>query len=122
MLASLVADAATQAAPYQIRPLSIVVMIGVGAAIPLLTAFITKHNAHPALKGGITILLSALTALFTQAQVNDGVGVLSKQSVILWFFGLVTAEATYYAAWKQVNASANLAPKFGIGPANPPAA
>lgn len=114
------ADAATQAAPYQIRPLSLVVMIGVGAALPLLTAFLTKHNAHPALKGGLTILLSALTALFTQAQVNDGVGVLSKQSIILWFFGLVSAEAAYYAAWKPMNAPANLAPKFGIGPANPP--
>lgn len=122
MLASFVADAATQAAPYQIRIASWVVMIVVGSLIPVITALLTKHHASGALKGAVTIILTAVTALLTQSQVNDGVAVISKQAVLLFFVGLAQAEAAYYVAWKQVNTSANVAPKFGLGPANPPAA
>lgn len=113
----LLADAATQAAPYNIQLKSWIVMIVAGSVIPLVTAFLTKVNAHSLLKGMITVVLTAVTALIAQATVNDGIAVISKQAVILWFVGLAQAEVAYYAAWKPANAPANLAPTFGLGPA-----
>jgi len=114
------AEDVTRSQPFELRINSLVVMIAVGSIIPVVTGLVTKLHAHDALKGGITILLSAITALAAQATINDGVSVISKQALILFFVGLVQAEAAYYGLWKPVNAQANLAPRVGLGPANPP--
>jgi hypothetical protein len=104
---------------------ALVVSAGVGTLVPILNGLLTKVTLPSAVKGVITIILSAIVALITSATLADGTAVISWLTFLMWFLTTVGAIAAYVNIYKPLNLTSStpngkLAPNSGIGPDSPP--
>lgn len=75
----------------------------VGTVLPLINGFLTKLSTHPAVKGVLAIVLSAVNALVTTAVLADGTAVISQQTAIAALLSLVVSVAMYLNLWKPLH-------------------
>lgn len=65
------------------------------AVIPVVTAVVTRFDAHPFVKFVIATILSAVSSLVQVATVADGVAVISKQTALLIVFQAIATLVAY---------------------------
>lgn len=92
----------------------------VSTVLPLIIAFVTKRHAPNWVKQVVSIAAAAVTAIITAGTQLDGTAVISKETVILAFTGLVTQITTYLGLYKPNSVSEFTLPGFGLGPAGDP--
>lgn len=87
-----------------------------GTIVPILVGILTKIDAHPGLKGGINVLLSAVAGLIATAITQDGV--LTQEAIVAGFMAFVASIATYYGFLKPSGVSGSVqssTAKVGVG-------
>lgn len=115
VLAQQTAEEVTRSNPWQLRVDSGVVTLIAGTLLPLLVGFVTKLGAPPGLKALLLLVLSTASGLLTQAAVNDGVAVISKQAFMLAAGTFIVGVVTHKGLWKPLEVPAKLAPNNGVG-------
>jgi hypothetical protein len=96
----------------ELAPLAVTVVLG--TIIPLLTGILTKLNTSATVKGVVTLTLSAIAGVITQATTTDGGAILSDETLILAGLAWVQAVAAYLGLWRNLDTNAKLAPNKGI--------
>lgn len=70
----------------------------VGVVIPIITAVVARWTAAPGVKAVITLTLSAVAGVVTQA--IEGGGIWTSEMIVNAVVAYVIAIATYYGLWK----------------------
>lgn len=94
---------------------ALVVTILLGTVLPILVGLVTKLDAPSGMKGSILIVLNAVQAGVVSATTSDGSASFTRESIVLFLFGLATSLSTYYGVYKPLDVPSKLAPEFGIG-------
>lgn len=92
-----------------------IVTLVVAYLIPLVTAFITKVSASTTLKQFVTLVLSAASGFITNATMQDGTAVFTKQALLFAVLSFATANVAYLGTWKPHDINAKTAPRAGLG-------
>lgn len=93
------------------------VTLVVAYLIPLVTAFITKVSASVTLKQLVTAILAAANGFITNATMQDGTAVFTKEALLFAVMSFITANIAYIGTWKPHNLNAKAAPNSGLGSA-----
>ena len=91
------------------------VKIAVGLLLPALTGLLTKWNASATVKQVVAIVLSAVSAIIIENTVEDGSAVLSSEVLLDAAILYGVQILSYLGLYKPHEASARLAPRFGVG-------
>jgi chromate transport protein ChrA len=94
-----------------------VVRVIQGVILPVLLAVLYKAGGSPWVKGLITIIASALTALITNAVLDTGTAVFSQQYILDWFMTWAPTVLMYVGVYSKIDINAKLGP--GIVPPVP---
>lgn len=95
--------------------------------IPIIIGLLIKAKASPWLKSLVNIVLVSVATLIT-ANVNDtGAAVISKETGMVWIFGLAISVMSYLGIYQNLPTPGDLpnginnllAPKFGLGKEKP---
>ena len=90
--------------------------------LPLAVALVTKVNAPPRVKAVVLLVLTALNVLITNAVIDTGQAVFSRETLVQWLMSTLIAVFMYLGVYQPIaQINARLAPNAGIGPKAPPA-
>lgn len=93
------------------------VTLVVSYVIPLVTALITKVSASATLKQFVSGLLAAITGFLTNATMQDGSAVFSKESLLFAAMSFMTANIAYVGTYRPHDIGAKIVPLKGLGKA-----
>jgi hypothetical protein len=79
---------------------AVVVQLLVSVFIPIITGIVTTSSAR--IKGLVTIILNAVTALIVTATTADGTAVISEQTLLTAAIGVASSLLAYVHAWKPL--------------------
>lgn len=94
---------------------ALTVTLFVSLFIPIVTGLLTKYSLSSGVKGLITLLLNAVSALIASATLADGTAVFSKSTFIAWVLALAISVATYAGVYKPLNITSST-PDGKLGP------
>jgi hypothetical protein len=84
-----------------------IVTLIVSLLIPLINGIITTAKTASWVKGVITIVLNAASALITTGLLVDGTSAFSTTALYTAVLGTIISVVSYFNLWKPLNASSN---------------
>lgn len=84
----------------QVKISALVVTMVISLFIPFINGLLTKANSK--IKGLVTIVLNAISALVVTATMADGTAVISKETFVITVMGVLVSVGTYLQVYKPL--------------------